>query len=151
MSCYGKLESVPEEPGNKSLVIDKATYDRLLRACNFKSKEQLEQEKQQLNTQRDQLLVSWNSNGLSDLLKSADWNFENIQSDINERKKIIQQYDSERKKNEKLAEIDQLAKEEAEYLLKKANELRQEQEDEVKRLNEVSPAVNDKLPKLTPV
>ena len=106
---------MPEEPGNKSLVIDKATYDRLLRACNFKSKEQLEQEKEQLNTQRDQLL-----------------------SDINERKKIIQQYDSERKKNEKLAEIDQLAKEEAEYLLKKANELRQEQEDEVKRLNEVS-------------
>lgn len=36
-----------------------------------------------------------------------------------------------------MADIDQLAKEEAEYLLKKANELRQEQEDEVKRLNEL--------------
>ena len=30
-----------------------------------------------------------------------------------------------------------MAKEDAEYLLKKANELRQEQEDEIKRLNEV--------------
>lgn len=30
-----------------------------------------------------------------------------------------------------------MAKADAEYLLKKANELRQEQEDEIKRLNEV--------------
>jgi hypothetical protein len=30
-----------------------------------------------------------------------------------------------------------MAQEEAEYLLKKANELRQEEEDEIKRLNEV--------------
>lgn len=44
----------------------------------------------------------------------------------------------DRKKNEQLDEIDQLAKEDAEYLLKKANEQRQEQEDEIKRLNEVS-------------
>jgi uncharacterized protein YpuA (DUF1002 family) len=36
-----------------------------------------------------------------------------------------------------LDEIDQLAKEDAEYLLKKANEQRQEQEDEIKRLNEL--------------
>lgn len=33
--------------------------------------------------------------------------------------------------------MDEMAKEDAEYLLKKANELRQEQEDEIKRLNEV--------------
>lgn len=43
----------------------------------------------------------------------------------------------DRKRNEQLDEIDQLAKEDAEYLLKKANEQRQEQEDEIKRLNEV--------------
>ena len=48
-------------------------------------------------------------------------------------KKIFGSY----KLNEKLDEMDELAKQEAEYLLKKANELRQEQEDEVKRLNEV--------------
>lgn len=48
---------VPEEPGAKSLVIDRATYDRLLKACNFKTKEELEDEKRQLDTERDQLLV----------------------------------------------------------------------------------------------
>jgi hypothetical protein len=57
---------------------------------------------------------------------------------MSERKKIIQNFDNERKKNEQLDEIDQYAKEDAEYLLKKANHLRQEQEDEVKRLNEVN-------------
>lgn len=60
-----------------------------------------------------------------------------FQKEINERKKVIQYYDSERKRNEKLEEIDEMAKEEAEYLLKKANELRQEDDDEIKRLNEV--------------
>lgn len=57
---------------------------------------------------------------------------------MSERKKNIQKFDNERKKNEKLDEIDELAKEEAEYLLKKANEMRQEDEDEIKRLNEVN-------------
>lgn len=58
-------------------------------------------------------------------------------NEIYNRKKQIQKYDQERKKNEQLDEIDQLAKEDAEYLLKKANEQRQEQEDEIKRLNEL--------------
>jgi hypothetical protein len=60
---------------------------------------------------------------------------------MSERKKIIQNFDNDRKKNEQLDEIDQYAKEDAEYLLKKANHLRQEQEDEVKRLNEVNISV----------
>jgi hypothetical protein len=49
----------------------------------------------------------------------------------------LQQYDQERKRNEKVDEMDELAKEEAEYLLKKANKMREEQEDEVKYLNEL--------------
>ncbi len=49
----------------------------------------------------------------------------------------MQVYDQQRKKNTPLEDIDQEAKEEAEYMLKRANELRQEQEDEVKHLNEV--------------
>jgi hypothetical protein len=49
----------------------------------------------------------------------------------------MQAYDQQRKKNTPLEDIDQEAKEEAEYMLKRANELRQEQEDEVKHLNEV--------------
>ena len=49
----------------------------------------------------------------------------------------MQLYDQQRKKNTPLEDVDQEAKEESEYLLKRANELRQEQEDEVKHLNEV--------------
>ena len=56
---------------------------------------------------------------------------------MNQRKQEFQKYDHMRKKNEELEEIDNQAKEEAEYLLKRANELRSEQEDEIKHLNEV--------------
>lgn len=105
---------VPEDQGQKSLVIDGETYGRLLKACNFKSKDQIEQEKQRSSQNQDKLI-----------------------NEIYERKKAIQKFDAERKKNEQLDEIDQLAKEDAEYLLKKANEQRQEQEDEIKRLNEL--------------
>lgn len=105
---------VPEDQGQKSLVIDGQTYGRLLKACNYKTKEEIEEEKQRANEQQDALV-----------------------NEIYERKKLIQKYDAERKKNEKLDEIDQMAKEDAEYLLKKANEQRQEQEDEIKRLNEL--------------
>jgi len=44
----------------------------------------------------------------------------------------------ERKHNEKLTDLEEEAKEKAEYLLSKANAQRLEQEDEVKHLNEVS-------------
>ena len=54
----------------------------------------------------------------------------------------MQEYDQQRKKNAPLEDIDQEAKEEAEYMLKRANELRQEQEDEVKHLNEVCLMIN---------
>jgi hypothetical protein len=59
------------------------------------------------------------------------------QEELDRRKKAMQEYDQQRKKNGPLEDIDQEAKEEAEYMLKRANELRQEQEDEVKHLNEV--------------
>lgn len=105
---------IPEDQGQKSLVIDGQTYGRLLKACNFKTKEEMEVEKQRSVEEQDRLV-----------------------NEIYNRKKQIQKYDQERKKNEQLDEIDQLAKEDAEYLLKKANEQRQEQEDEIKRLNEL--------------
>ena len=60
-----------------------------------------------------------------------------IKEELDRRKKLIEQYDQQRKQNAPLEDIDQEAKEEAEYMLKRANDLRQEQEDEVKRLNEV--------------
>jgi hypothetical protein len=48
---------VPEDQGQKSLVIDGETYGRLLKACNFKSKEQIEEEKQRSNQDQDRLIV----------------------------------------------------------------------------------------------
>ena len=46
--------------------------------------------------------------------------------------------DLDRRKNEKLSELEEEAKEKAEHLLSRANAMRQEQEDEIKHLNEVS-------------
>ena len=44
-----------------------------------------------------------------------------------------------RRKNQALNDLDQEARDRAQYLLEKANAMRMEQEDEVKRLNEVQP------------
>ncbi len=60
-----------------------------------------------------------------------------IKDELDRRKKTIQEFDQQRKKNIPLDDIEQEAKDEAQYMLKRANELRQEQEDEVKYLNEV--------------
>ena len=60
-----------------------------------------------------------------------------IKDELDRRKKAIQEFDQQRKKNVPLDDIEQEAKDEAEYMLKRANDLRQEQEDEVKHLNEV--------------
>lgn len=49
---------VPEDQGQKSLVIDGETYGRLLRACNYKSKSDIEQEKQNANDEQDRIIVS---------------------------------------------------------------------------------------------
>ncbi len=117
---------MPEENQTRSVVIDKGTYERLLRNCNYKSKEEQEEERRALNEDKDRAF-----------------------REINERKRLIQQYDAERKKNEKLDEIDELAREEAEYLLKKANELRQEDDDDIKRLNEVCPKKKKKNSSIT--
>lgn len=46
--------------------------------------------------------------------------------------------DMQRQKNEKLTDLEEEAKANAEHLLVKANEMRQEQEDEIKHINEVS-------------
>ena len=45
-----------------------------------------------------------------------------------------------RRKNQALNELEEEARDRAQYLLEKANAMRMEQEDEVKRLNEVTAA-----------
>ena len=107
----------------------------------------MEADKQDMDHERELLIVCYTyscTNTISYSLKIFGFNMFLIcvmnwlmQRELDERKRMIKKYDEERRKNEKLEEIDELAREEAEYLLKKANELRQEQEEEVKRLNEL--------------
>ncbi|CAF0913251.1 unnamed protein product, partial [Didymodactylos carnosus] len=104
---------VPEDPTDTSVIIDAATYQRLTSAAKFQPKLIREQELQQSKQNR-----------------------ECVEEELERRKKAMQEYDLRRKKNTQLEDVDQEAKEEAEYMLKRANELRQEQEDEVKHLNE---------------
>lgn len=49
---------VPEDSSPKSVVIDKETYGRLLKSCNFKSKDALEREKEQKEQEQNRLMVS---------------------------------------------------------------------------------------------
>ena len=53
-----QISRVPEEQGPKSVVIDRNTYGRLLKACNYKTKEELEEERVKENEQQDRLVVS---------------------------------------------------------------------------------------------
>ncbi|XP_072049363.1 cilia- and flagella-associated protein 45-like [Amphiura filiformis] len=55
----------------------------------------------------------------------------------NELKLQMQSLDRTRQKNEKLNDLEEEAREKAEYLLQKAKEQREEQEDEIKHLNEL--------------
>ena len=57
---------------------------------------------------------------------------------MEERKNYMKMKDLERRKNEKLNEIEEEEKLKGEHLRQKAIEQLQEQEDEIKHLNEVS-------------
>ena len=59
------------------------------------------------------------------------------QNDVQDRKDYMKMKDLERKKNEKLNELEEEEREKGEYLRQKAIEQLQEQEDEIKKLNEV--------------
>ena len=48
---------VPEQPKDQAVVIDRDTYKRLLNACNYKSKEEREADKELLNKEKDKIIV----------------------------------------------------------------------------------------------
>lgn len=49
---------VPEEQGPKSVVIDRNTYGRLLKACNYKTKDEQEEDRARENEEQDRIVVS---------------------------------------------------------------------------------------------
>ena len=116
------------------MIIDGSTYQRLAHAARSNPRELREHEIEESKHNRESIEVRL----LLSLLLLTFFFITRSQDELERRKKAIQQYDQQRKKNAPLDDIDQEAKEEAEYMLKRANELRQEQEDEVKHLNEVS-------------
>jgi len=59
------------------------------------------------------------------------------QKEVADRKQVVKIMDLQRRKNEKLNDLEEEERVKAEVLLKKANEMRLEQEDEIKYLNEV--------------
>ncbi|UJR34267.1 hypothetical protein I4U23_021671 [Adineta vaga] len=105
---------VRDESTSSSIIIDSGTYERLAHAARNRPKDIRENELRQSIRLR-----------------------ESVDEELDRRKKTIQEFDQQRKKNAPLDDIEQEAKDEAEYMLKRANDLRQEQEDEVKHLNEL--------------
>ncbi|XP_014673975.1 PREDICTED: cilia- and flagella-associated protein 45-like [Priapulus caudatus] len=73
----------------------------------------------------------------AELLQQLKREKEASQDACQARKDFMQQQEKQRRKNEKLNELDEEAKQKAMFLLEKANEQRQEQEDEIKELNEL--------------
>jgi hypothetical protein len=63
---------------------------------------------------------------------------EELQNEVQERKNFMKMKDLNRRKNEKLSDLEEEEMIKAEHLRQKANEQLNEQEDEIKRLNEVS-------------
>lgn len=106
---------VPEEdPSGNSLVLHSFNFDRIKRASRVLTQEE-----------RDVLYE----------LKKAEK--EEALNAVQDRKNFMKQMDLTRRKNEKLNDLEEEAKERAQHLLGKANDQRQEQEDEIKYLNEL--------------
>lgn len=53
--CF--VSRVPQDSGDKSVIIDGSTYSRLLNACNYKTKDEREYEKEEIHKEKDQIIV----------------------------------------------------------------------------------------------
>ncbi|CAL1526482.1 unnamed protein product [Lymnaea stagnalis] len=109
-----KLIVPSEDPSGESTVIPRDQFFRILQASRVLSKEEREEEAERVKREKEQAM-----------------------DEAQERKNRMKQLDLARQKNAKLNDLEEEAKEKAEHLLAKANEMRQEQEDEIKHLNEV--------------
>lgn len=103
-----------DDPSGQSVVLPTQEFKRILNASRVLTPEERMAQIQELQS----------------LKKAAE-------EKSNELKLGMQALDRTRQKNEKLNDLEQEAKEKAEYLLEKAKEQREEQEDEIKHLNEL--------------
>ena len=108
-----KLRVVQEDPSGNTLIIPTSEFNRIQQASKVLTLEEL-------NEQRDH----------------AEAEKQKRMQDCEARKQHMQKLEFNRKKNEQLSDLEQEAKEKAQYLLQKAREQMEEQEDEIKKLNE---------------
>ncbi|XP_078075362.1 cilia- and flagella-associated protein 45 [Mustelus asterias] len=102
-----------EDPSGKTLIISTDEFERIKQASHVVSEEEREVKRVAKNAER---------------MQAAEM--------ASERKSFIRTQELQRRKNEKLNEVEEAARDRALYLLEKANALRLEQEDEIKQINE---------------
>nr|XP_014339681.1 PREDICTED: cilia- and flagella-associated protein 45-like [Latimeria chalumnae] len=103
-----------EDPSGKSVIITPQEYNRIRSAARFLTKEEREVAMQKMKEEKAEILDA-----------------------VCNRKNHMKQQEVHRKKNEKLNEMEEEAKVNAQYLLEKAYAMRMEQEDEIKHVNEL--------------
>ncbi|XP_038649336.1 cilia- and flagella-associated protein 45 [Scyliorhinus canicula] len=102
-----------EDPSGKTLIMSTDEFERIKNASHVVSEEE-----------RETMRVVKNAERMEAAEKAG------------ERKSFIRTQELQRRKNEKLNEVEEAARDRALYLLEKANALRLEQEDEIKQINE---------------
>ncbi|XP_078276549.1 cilia- and flagella-associated protein 45 isoform X2 [Rhinoraja longicauda] len=108
------ISSIPtEDPSGKTLIINPVDFERIKAASRVISE-----------AEREAMRKATNAEKMNAAESSAD------------RKSFIRTKELLRRKNEKLTDVDEAARDRAQYLLEKANTMRLEQEDEIKKINE---------------
>jgi len=108
-----KLRVPRDDPSGRTLIINQNDFHRIHRASTVLTDGEREEQAEALKSEKQQRI-----------------------QDCEQRKQKMQELEIQRQKNEKLSDLEQEAKEKAQYLLQKANEQMEEQEDEIKKLNE---------------
>uniref|UniRef100_A0A8D0GTB1 Cilia- and flagella-associated protein 45 n=1 Tax=Sphenodon punctatus TaxID=8508 RepID=A0A8D0GTB1_SPHPU len=99
------------DPSGESLIMSPEDFERMKDASRVLSKEEQEAELAALKAEKE--------------------------ADAAQRKVSMKQKELVRKKNEKLSDLEEEAKERAQYLLERANQMRLEQEEEIKEMSEL--------------
>uniref|UniRef100_A0A8C5F841 Cilia- and flagella-associated protein 45 n=1 Tax=Gadus morhua TaxID=8049 RepID=A0A8C5F841_GADMO len=109
-----ELKIPSEDPSGTSIILPPIEVSRLTTSSRVLSKQQREAVEESLQQRKEALLDA-----------------------VEERKAQMHQANMSRRKNQALNDLEEEARDRAQYLLEKANAMRMEQEDEVKRLNEL--------------
>uniref|UniRef100_A0A2K6G3N8 Cilia- and flagella-associated protein 45 n=1 Tax=Propithecus coquereli TaxID=379532 RepID=A0A2K6G3N8_PROCO len=103
-----------EDPSGESLIISPEEFERIRWASHVLTREELEAREQAFKKEKEAIVDA-----------------------VTTRKKIMKQKEMVWRKNKKLSDLEEVAKERAQNLLQRANKLRMEQEEELKHINKV--------------